>query len=92
MHKFIYILLLFAIVSIRCGENCQLGPATNNSMTDRSDTLKKEKINVTLGEGLLLTEYKSLGELESVVRITYFKDSSGVCLSSACHGHEVTMN
>ncbi|TSA51857.1 MAG: hypothetical protein D4R43_00140 [Sphingobacteriales bacterium] len=90
MNKLFFTLLLFLFAFISCEQQLVVYDE-NNSNAFSSDTLiQSEKINPPIGQALLLTQYKSLNELKSVIKIKYLKDSSGVCLSCICRGCEVT--
>ncbi len=58
-----------------------------NSSSDFTD--KKNPSQAAPGAGLLLSQYKSLDELKSVITISYLNDSTSVRLSSIYHNEEV---
>lgn len=88
MNKLFLFFLFITITFTKCGESSE--ETTNNDFTVASDSLlTNKKVEGTIGEALLLTQYKSLDELKSVIKIKYLKDSSGVFLSYICRGCEV---
>ena len=90
MNKLFLFFLIGVFVFNSCGQQ-QKEFTDADFVTDTNDSvLKHEKVNAVFGQALLLTQYKSIDELKSVIRIKYLKDSSGVFLSSSCRGCEVT--
>ncbi len=90
MHKLIFPFLLFVIASLSCGQHENVSDNTDSIAVESGTLLMSIKVNSNQGEALLLTQFKSLEELKSVIQIKYLEDSSGVCLTYSCRGVQVT--